>query len=196
MACDARNPGNPDQLRDDAGAVLVSGCAPSPLGSGNTTVSARTVDLLHAGDAQRLEARDDFADEHLRRRRAGRDADTQLALDPFGAELVGAVDHVRGNASVRGDFAQPIGIGAVRAADDDHHVDPRRDELHGILPVLRRVADVVLLRPDDLRKALAAAQRRSRAASSTDRVVCVTYARLTGSRHVAGARTSSTVSTR
>ncbi len=37
--------------------------------------------------------------------------------------------------------------------DHDHHLALRRHELDRILPVLRRVADVVALRPADLRKA-------------------------------------------
>ena len=49
----------------------------------------------------------------------------------------------------------------------------RRQELDRVLAVLRRIADVVLLRADDLREARASARRRSRA-SSTDSVVCVT----------------------
>ena len=41
-------------------------------------------------------------------------------------------------------------------------VDLRRQNLHRVLAILRRVADVVLLRPDDPREARASAPRRSR----------------------------------
>ena len=63
--------------------------------------------------------------QHLRRRRARRDADARLARDPLGRELVGAIDHVRGHAAIRRDLAQAVRVGAVRAADDDHDVDLR-----------------------------------------------------------------------
>src|SRR5665213_2517639 len=68
-----------------------------------------------------------------------------LARHPVVAELARAVDHVRGNATQRRNFAQAVGVGAGRTADDDHDVDARRHRLHRVLAVLRRVADVVAL---------------------------------------------------
>ncbi|MCE3269673.1 MAG: hypothetical protein K0S57_70 [Ramlibacter sp.] len=49
---------------------------------------------------------------------------------------------------------ESIAVGAGGAAHHDHHVDVARHHLHGVLPVLRRVADVLLLRLADAGKAL------------------------------------------
>jgi hypothetical protein len=113
----------------------------------------RALELGHAFRAERAQLVDHLAHEHLGRRRAGGDADAALALDPLGIELGRRVDHVRGHAAVRGDLAQPVRVRAVRAADDDHDVDRGREHLDRVLAVLRRVADVVLPRPDDRREA-------------------------------------------
>ena len=104
--------------------------------------------------------------DHLLHQISGADAPAvtptrALARDPLGLQLVGAVDHVGRHAAIRRDFAQAVGVGAVRAADDDHHVDLRRHELHRVLAVLRGIADVVLLRPDDRRESAPSARRRS-----------------------------------
>ena len=48
-----------------------------------------------------------------------------------------------------GQFAQPVGIGAVRRADHEDHVDKLGEFLDGILAVLRRITDVFLMRPFD-----------------------------------------------
>src|SRR5207344_3671395 len=84
---------------------------------------------------------------------AGGHAYGSLASDPFGAKLVGTIDHVRRNTAIRRDLAQPVGVGAVRAADNDHDIGGSGHEFHGILAILRGVADVVLLGTDDPREA-------------------------------------------
>ena len=114
----------------------------------------RAVELAHAASAERCSRA-----ITSRTSTSGADAPAvtptrALPVDPARVELVGAIDHVRGNAAVRGDLAQAVRVRAVGAADDDHDVDLRRHELDRVLPVLRRVADVVLLRTDDARKAL------------------------------------------
>ena len=52
-----------------------------------------------------------------------------------------------------GHLAQPVAVGAGRAADDQHQVALRRHELYGVLAVLGGVADVLLLGLVDLREA-------------------------------------------
>ena len=59
-------------------------------------------------------------------------------------------------------FAQPIGIGAVRRSDDQDDIDQLGQRLHGILPVLRGVTDVFLMRALDVRKPLMQAPPRYR----------------------------------
>ena len=61
-------------------------------------------------------------------------------------DLIGAVDHVAGDAQLARQFGQAVAVGAGRAADHDHHVHLRRHQLHRVLPVLGGVADVLLLR--------------------------------------------------
>src|SRR6185312_6263262 len=111
------------------------------------------VELADVARAERSQALDDLADEDLRRRGAGGDADTRRARQPLATELVGAVDHVRTRAAQRRDLAQAVGVRARRAADDDDDVDRRGDRLDRVLAILRRVADIVAARADDRRKA-------------------------------------------
>jgi len=130
-----------------------------------TTLSGQTVEILNTDAegrlilcdalayAERFKPRDDFLDENLGRRGARGHPDRAPAGDPLGLEVRGAVDHVGDRADMLGDFAQPVRIRAVARADHDHHLALRRHELDGVLPVLRRVADVVALRAADRRVA-------------------------------------------
>src|SRR5471030_44723 len=87
--------------------------------------------------------------QHFGRRGAGGDADAYLAFQPGRIDLRGIVDHVSRRALLLGHFAQAVGIGTVRAADDDHQVHLRRHELDGLLAVGGGVADVALFRLDN-----------------------------------------------
>ena len=51
-----------------------------------------------------------------------------------------------------GDFPQPLRVRRIRRADHDHRIDLRRDPLDRFLAVGGGVADVFLVRPDDLRE--------------------------------------------
>ena len=69
-------------------------------------------------------------------------------------DIGGALHQHRARAAgAFGDFLQPQRIGGIRRAHDDHGVDLRRDQLHRLLAVGGGVADVFLVRTDDLRKA-------------------------------------------
>src|SRR5437899_1513698 len=109
-------------------------------------------ELAYAARAERFQPREHFADEHFGRRSARGYPDAGLAADPAWIELVGAIDHVRRNAAMRGDFAQAIRIRAVGAADDDDDVDFWRHELDRVLTVLCRIADIVSFRTHDARE--------------------------------------------
>ena len=82
-----------------------------------------------------------------RRRDAGeaRPVDLGGALDQHRERAAGALRHL----------AQPLRVGGVRRADDDHRVDLAGNALHRLLAVGGGVADVFLVRADDLREALA-----------------------------------------
>ena len=66
-----------------------------------------------------------------------------------------------------GDFPQPLRIGRIGRADDDHGIDARRHALHRLLAVGGGVADVFLVRADDIGKARL--QRRDHLARVVDR---------------------------
>ena len=53
------------------------------------------------------------------------------------------------------DFFQPLRVGGIWRADNDHRIHTRRDGLHRLLPVGGRVADVFLVRSGGRRKAFA-----------------------------------------
>ena len=57
------------------------------------------------------------------------------------------------HALALGHFAQTVGVRAVRAADHQHQIAIRRQDLDRVLAVLRGVADVALLWFDDIGKA-------------------------------------------
>ena len=69
---------------------------------------------------------------------------TSSGPEPFVADFVDAVDQVSGLAFFGADFTQPLAVGTVLAAEDEHHVRFADKLLDGVLTVLRRVADVFL----------------------------------------------------
>ncbi len=130
-----------------------SGGAVETLGQRELHVLLDPLERLHASDAERAQPLDQLAHQHLRRRRAGGHADAPLADEPRGIELGGRPDQPRLLAHLLGHLAQPVAVRAARAADHQHEVALRRHELHRVLPVLRRVADVLLLGLGDRREA-------------------------------------------
>ncbi len=66
-----------------------------------------------------------------------------------GVDIGLVVDQVGAHAHLAGDVHQPVRVRRVLRADHEHQVDLAGELLDGVLPVLRGVADVVLLRPDD-----------------------------------------------
>ena len=134
----------------------------SPLGSGNFTVSWMPFILRTDTAPMRFEAVDHCLDQHFGRRGARCHAHARAAFEPLGAQFVGAVHHVAVDAELARQFGQPVAVGTGGAAHDDHHVDLGRHELHGVLAVLRGVADVLLLRFADCREALAHGSRDRR----------------------------------
>ena len=154
----ARRTGQDGQAEDQPAQASQDGrdhaaTLPSPLGSGNTTLSCTPVSGRTLRRTEFAQAGHDGVDQHLGRRRAGRHSDPLPALHPRRVDVVRAVDQVRRHAEALRHFAQPVGVRAVHAAHHDHDIDLRRHELDGVLPVLGRVADVGLLRLGDRRKA-------------------------------------------
>src|SRR5690606_9871071 len=74
---------------------------------------------------------------------AGGDQDGVHPVEPFRADLGGAVDE-EGRATQRcGDLGQAAAVRAILAAHDQHQVGPRGQVPDGILAVLGGVADVI-----------------------------------------------------
>src|SRR6185369_367052 len=65
-------------------------------------VLRNSLERPHALRAERLQARDQLLHQHLGRGSAGGDADAALARDPFGPQVGGVVDEVRGHAWIAG----------------------------------------------------------------------------------------------
>ena len=102
-------------------------------------------------------------------------------VEPGEIEVRAAADQPRLGALALGDLDQAQRIGAVRRADHQHRVAARRDRLHRRLAVGGRVADVLAARARG-----STGKRRRRmatisAVSSTESVVWVRKARLSGS---------------
>src|SRR6185503_12329873 len=70
-------------------------------------------------------------------------------------ERVAVGDEIGRHALLDGDLLEPVRVGTVRRADHKHDIDAHRHFAHRALAVLRRVADVFRVRPDDGRKARA-----------------------------------------
>src|SRR5262245_16953853 len=87
----------------------------------------------------------------LRRAGPGRDEYRVARLKPVLAQLVGAVDQVSWFARSSGDLGEALAVRAVLASKNEYNVGLGDELLHRVLTVLGRVADVVLVRPDDLR---------------------------------------------
>ena len=98
----------------------------------------------------------------------------EILLEQRPFDVLGAQHETRELAAgALGDFLEPLRIRRIRRADDDQRIDDRRDALHRLLPVGRRVADVLAMRPDDAGKCRVSASTMERV-SSTESVVCVT----------------------
>ena len=150
--------------------------SPRPFGSGKCTVSCDARQRCAPTTAPSARRRvDHLLHQHLGRRGAGGEADARACRRTIRrCRSAGGVDHVGRRAQALGQLAQAVAVGAGRAADHDHHVDLRRQQLDRVLPVLRGVADVLLLGLAHVREARACTAARISAASSTDSVVCVT----------------------
>jgi hypothetical protein len=109
--------------------------------------------------------------------------------------VLGAVDQVGARALLLRQLAQAVGIGTVDRTHHQHQVAIGGQLAHRVLPVLRRVADVVVARALQRRESAAASVAITSRVSSTDSVVCVVKARLSGC-DTCSASASSTSSTR
>ena len=126
--------------------------------------------------ADRAQGVDDVLDHLLGRRCAGRDADASARSQPFRLHFR---SRPRRDSSARRFRRRSRAAGSSwncwwrrrRAA----RRRPWRQLAHGGLAVLRRVADVARIGADDLVKRRCSASMMPRV-SSTDSVVCVTYA--------------------
>ena len=149
-----RGSGRPSGSRCRRG-LRADGRRPAQLdGQREVDVLVHQLVRLDALDAEAPEVRDDPLDQPLRCGGAGCDADRLDALQPARIDVGLVVDQVGGDAHLAGDVDQPVRVRGVARADHEHQVDLACELLDRVLPVLRGVADVVLLRPDDRRVAL------------------------------------------
>ncbi len=109
--------------------------------------------IFNLGGAVGLEIRDDFFDQDFRRRGAGGNPDSLGVLHPIRVDVGGRIDQIGVDPAMFPQFAQPVRIGAVGRPDHENNVDQLRQLLHGVLSVLRRVANIFLMRSFDVRKA-------------------------------------------
>jgi hypothetical protein len=150
--------------------------SPRPRGSGKCTVS-HAVHLAHAG-APSSRRRWMTCCTSTSGAEAPAVRPTRRPADKPGALQVGGpFHHVGRRAQALRQFAQAVAVAAGGAAHHDDHIHRRRHQLDGVLPVLRGVADVLLLGFAHVRKA-ALDLGQDLAASSTLSVVCVTTASL------------------
>src|SRR3569623_1856517 len=75
--------------------------------------------------------------------------DGTASATPFVAEVGRAVDEIGRHALLLGQFAQAVGIGTVVGADHEHEIALLAQLAHGVLAVLRGVADIGVARPQD-----------------------------------------------
>src|SRR5262245_53913915 len=105
-------------------------------------VLARQLDLFPVLIAERRKAIRDARDETVRRRGPGGETDDVVPLEPGGFEVALVVDEVGVGTALPGDLHEAIRVRACLRADDEDDRRLRADLLDGVLPVLRRVADV------------------------------------------------------
>ncbi len=78
---------------------------------------------------------------------------TLMLPNTFSVISVGSVvQHVGRYAEIGRHLAQPVGVRTVRGTDDNQNVAMLGQRLDRILAVLRGIADVVLLGPEDGRE--------------------------------------------
>ncbi|KPW25998.1 Uncharacterized protein ALO83_04863 [Pseudomonas cannabina pv. alisalensis] len=108
-----------------------------------------------ASRAPGVQLLDDTPHQHFRSRCTRGDADMLHAVEPALLHVLGTIDQVRRGGHAFSQFAQAVGVGAVRAAYHQHHIALVGQLLDGVLTVLRGVADVVFARPANRRETLA-----------------------------------------
>ena len=74
-------------------------------------------------------------------------------FEPCRVHLAAVCDKIARHAGFLGDLAQAVGIRAVFRADDEDQIGDAGKVAHRALAVLRGVADVARLRPDDVGEA-------------------------------------------
>ena len=92
-------------------------------------------------------------DEPLWRRCARRQADGLDVLEPALVDVGLVVDQVSRDSGLTRHLDEPVRVGRVGRADHEEQVDLREQLLHRPLAIGGRVADVLALRPADLREA-------------------------------------------
>src|SRR5579864_3603991 len=111
-------------------------------------VLTRHGDLLERVVAGRGEPVGGRSDELLGRRGAGGQPDRRVTVEQLGVERALAVDEVRLSTGRLRHLDEALRIRAVLGADDEDERRAERHHLfHRVLPVLRRVEDVVRVRP-------------------------------------------------
>src|SRR6187402_159644 len=141
--------GENEDFREAWGAAQALTCQTELFRQGKGDVFGFAIELADTASAPRLQARDDFLNQLLRRRGASGHADACLAFQPAALDVFRTVDQERRDALFLGQFLQAIRIRAVYRADHEHEIHGVRQTTHRILAILRGVADIVLARTFD-----------------------------------------------
>src|SRR5262249_60449990 len=97
-----------------------------------------------------FERRDDFFDQHLGRRRAGRNPDAARPIEARPVDLGGGFQQHRvRTAGPFRDLLEALRVRRIWRSDHDERIDVGGDALDRLLAVGGGVANVFLVRPDD-----------------------------------------------
>src|SRR5690606_17884306 len=141
--------------RQEPAAGAASGELGAQLpGQGENDVLGLAFQFPYRGRTQLAQAAHYVLYQALRRRGDGGQADALPAGQPFVPNVPGPRDQVGGDAGLGGQLAQAVGIGGIDRTNHQHQVALRGQTAHGVLAVLRGIADVVAPWTDDVRKAL------------------------------------------
>ena len=128
--------------------------SPRPIGSGKWTVSSTPGSDAHRHRTERTQPLDHLLHQDVRRRRAGREADAALAVEPLAPSGPRAGRPCRPSCpAARASSRRRLLFELVGLPTTITTSTVRRQHLDRVLPVLRGVADVLLLRLAHAREA-------------------------------------------
>jgi hypothetical protein len=91
-------------------------------------------------------------DDDFRRTGSGGNENGLCALEPDRIDVLDAIDEVRFDAALAGEFGEPLAVGTVLAAEHQSEIGFGGQHRHGLLAVLCGVADIFLRRRGDVRE--------------------------------------------